>query len=275
MTKPFILAHISDAHLKTGGKLAYRKVDTAAALTRCIDTLNRFTPRIDAIIITGDLTDFGKPAEYATLRELLAPLTVPYYLITGNHDRREPLRQTFHDHSYLPAEGKLNWCCDLGALTLIGLDTLVEGRSEGHLCSDTLDWLDHILQQHRDKPVVVSCHQPPIITGIGHMDWQNLHNSDALAAIIRRHPQVQRLLCGHLHRYISQLWAGTLVNIAPGISHQVALDLDPDAAPAYCLEPPGFLLHTLIDNNLVTHYQPIGDYGGKYPFFNPDGSLID
>ena len=32
-----LLAQISDLHIKRPGQLAYRRVDTAAALTRCIE----------------------------------------------------------------------------------------------------------------------------------------------------------------------------------------------------------------------------------------------
>ncbi|MCT7922930.1 metallophosphoesterase, partial [Burkholderia pseudomallei] len=68
-----LLAHISDLHIKRPGALAYRRVDTAAHLARCVARLNALEPRPDAVLVTGDLTDFGDDDEYAHLKALLAP----------------------------------------------------------------------------------------------------------------------------------------------------------------------------------------------------------
>ncbi len=81
-----LLAQISDLHIKNPGALAYRRVDTAAALTRCIARLNALAPRPDAVIMTGDLVDQGSPEQYRHLKSLLAALEIPYYLLVGNHD---------------------------------------------------------------------------------------------------------------------------------------------------------------------------------------------
>ncbi len=95
-----LFAQISDLHIKRPGRLAYRKVDTAAHLARCVDKLNRLRPRPDAVVLTGDLVDFGAREEYEHLRALLAPLRIPYYLVMGNHDGRDALREVFPDHAY-------------------------------------------------------------------------------------------------------------------------------------------------------------------------------
>ena len=47
----------------------------------------------DFVIHTGDLTDDTQPELYLLAREILAPLGVPIYYVTGNHDRRAPLRE--------------------------------------------------------------------------------------------------------------------------------------------------------------------------------------
>ena len=81
-----LLAQISDLHIKRPGALAYRRVDTAAYLSRCVAALNALEPRPDAVIVTGDLVDQGEPEQYEHLKALLAPLAIPYYLLVGNHD---------------------------------------------------------------------------------------------------------------------------------------------------------------------------------------------
>jgi 3',5'-cyclic AMP phosphodiesterase CpdA len=96
-----ILCQISDLHIKPERKLAYGVVDTATMLERCIAHIGRLPQRPDAVLATGDLVDGATPAEYALLRELLSPLTMPFYLMPGNHDDRRNLRQVFDDHRYL------------------------------------------------------------------------------------------------------------------------------------------------------------------------------
>src|SRR5450759_955339 len=96
-----ILAQISDFHIKAHGRKSYRVVDTAESLRRCVAHIMNLKQRPDAIAMTGDLVDSGGAAEYAYLRERLAPLTMPYYLIPGNHDDRDALRAAFPDHGYL------------------------------------------------------------------------------------------------------------------------------------------------------------------------------
>ncbi len=48
-----------------------------------------------------------------------------------------------------------------------------------------------------------------------------VHGAGTLAAIIARHRQVERVICGHLHRSIQTRWAGTIAMTAPSTAHQV------------------------------------------------------
>ncbi len=100
-----LLAQISDPHIKRAGALAYRRVDTAAYLARCVARLNTLDPRPEAVVVTGDLVDAGDLLEYEVLAKLLAPLAMPDYLLVGNHDDRTALRQVFGEHAYLRTAG--------------------------------------------------------------------------------------------------------------------------------------------------------------------------
>ena len=118
-------------------------------------------------------------------------------------------------------------------------------------------------------------HHPPFETLIGHMDEIGLEGSAALAKIIARHPQVERILCGHLHRPIQFRFAGTIASTCPSPAHQVALDLAPDAASQFKMEPPAFQLHAWKKGlGVVSHTAYIGDFAGPYPFYEGE-QLID
>ncbi|GKT24068.1 hypothetical protein AVHM3334_13640 [Acidovorax sp. SUPP3334] len=143
-------------------RLAYGRLDTAPYLHQAVETVLRLPQRPDAIVITGDLTDFGRSAEYAHLRELLAPLgAVPLYLLPGNHDDRTQLRASFPEHAYLGEEGFVQYRVPVGGLQLIALDTVVPGASEGGLCQARLAWLEQQLEAYHGQPVVIAMHTRP------------------------------------------------------------------------------------------------------------------
>jgi 3',5'-cyclic AMP phosphodiesterase CpdA len=221
------------------------------------------------MVITGDLVDFGRADEYAHLRKLLSPLPMPYYLLPGNHDERGALRAAFTDHAYLRQwQPYIQYAIDDWPLRIVAIDTVIPGEGGGRLDAERLAWLDRMLAAAHDKPTVVLMHHPPFPTLIGHMDRIGLEGSDALAAVIKRHPQVERILCGHLHRPIQYRFAGTIAQTSPSPAHQVALDLSPEAPSRFKMEPPGFQLHAWRKGiGVVSHTAYIGDFAGPYPFF--------
>lgn len=272
-----LIAQLSDTHIKPEGRLAYKRVDTAFFLTRAVEHVRRLTPRPDLVVVTGDLVDAGLEEEYVQLRRLLAPLPMPVYVIPGNHDAREPLRRVFGGDGYLPSEGPyLHYVLEQYPLRLIALDTLVPGQGGGALGPERLAWLDARLAEAPRRPTLVFMHHPPFKTGIEGMDAQWLQDGDALGAVIQRHAQVEGVTCGHVHRAIHARWCGTVVTTAPSTAHQIALDLRQPGALGWVMEPPACLLHLWREGiGLVTHTSPIGDFAGPYPFYGPDGRLID
>jgi 3',5'-cyclic-AMP phosphodiesterase len=272
-----LLCQISDLHIKTPGALSYRVVDTAASLRNCVAHILGLRQRPDAVVVTGDLTDFGRPDEYAHLRELLAPLAMPVYLMPGNHDDRAALREAFPEHAYLrQTEPFIQYAVDAAPLRLLALDTTNPGESGGALDGARLAWLEARLDEARDRPVVILMHHPPFPTGIGHMDEIGLADPGRLAAIVGRHANVERVLCGHLHRPIQVRFAGTIASTCPSPAHQVLLDLAEDAQNAFTLEPPGYRLHLWDPGvGLISHTAFIGRFDGPYPFHDASGGLID
>jgi Icc protein len=269
-----IIAQITDTHIRPEGVLAYGRVDTAPYLSRAVQHLLGLKPRPDVVLATGDLVDAGSIEEYRRLKALLAPLPMPVYLIPGNHDNRDSLTAVFEDHPYLPRGGAfVQYVVDDYPVRLVALDTLVPGQVGGLLCGERLGWLAARLGEARDRPTVIFMHHPPFVTGIGPMDRHGLANAGEFAAVIGRHPQVERVVCGHLHRPIQARVGGTLASTAPSTAHQVALDLADVHPLAFVMEPPACQLHVWrADTGLVTHTSYIGDFEGPYRF--ADGSRV-
>ncbi len=117
--KPVLIAQISDLHIKPPGSLAYGRVDTAAALERCVAVLNELTPKPDLVVISGDLADTPTSEEYEHLKRLLEPLKLPFVGIPGNHDSRELMRAAFPRATYAVSSGPLNQKVEAGGLDLL------------------------------------------------------------------------------------------------------------------------------------------------------------
>lgn len=271
------LVQLSDTHIREHGRLAYGRLDTAPYLRQAVQAIGRLPQKPDAVVITGDLTDFGRAAEYEHLRELLQPLSMPVYLLPGNHDDRQQMRSSFPEHTYLRTQGFVQYSVPIGNLQLITLDTVVPMASEGSLCVERLEWLAAELEKHSHRPVVVAMHHPPFKTLIGHMDEIGLlSGAPQLEALIARYPNVERVICGHLHRPIQVSFGSTVAVTVPSPAHQVSLDLSPTAASTWALEPPGFGIHTLPrDGRMVSHTAYCGEFLGPYPFHEASGQLID
>lgn len=263
-----LIAQISDLHYRPAGVRLFGYVDVHAAARRAVDALNRHRPAIDAVIVTGDLTNDGDAVDYEALRLVLDGLAMPYRVITGNHDKRELVHATFPLAETPGTEGRYVWVEDFGPLTVIGLDTLVAGSGGGTLGGEQLGWLDGTLAARPDRPTIVCLHHPPFATGITFMDAHPLADGDALADVLRRHDHVEAVLAGHVHRVIQRRFAGTIAMTTPGIAHQVVLDLSDETRARWIMEPAGFLLHRWDGNALVSHAAWLGDYGPEAPFHN-------
>jgi 3',5'-cyclic AMP phosphodiesterase CpdA len=265
-------------HIKAPGVLAYGRVDTARALERCVDALNAFDPAPDFVVISGDLADTPSTQEYEHLQRLLQPLKLPFAAIPGNHDSRELMRAAFPQAPLAHASGPLDQKVELGGLDLLLLDSSVPGAPHGELSGVTLQWLDATLAASADRPVLLFLHHPPFVAGIWHMDRQNLRNAHELAAIVRRHPQVRHVACGHVHRATLTLFENRPCTICPAPNHAVDLDLAQLREPSFKVEPPALHLHAWFPGegfgNLVIHQVPIGEFDGPHPFFGPDGKLL-
>ena len=276
-----LIAQITDAHVLPEGQAFRGVVDTGAGLAAAVAALNALHPRPDIVLFTGDLANDGQGAEYDRLRALLAPLELPLAAVPGNHDRRAGLRAALAGNPWLPAgtgpedeTTRLHQVIEGFALRLIGLDTLDAAMGNGgSLGREDCAWLEARLAEAPDRPTVIFMHHPPFATGIGHMDAIACTGAGALARVVARHPQVLRLLCGHVHRPVTTGWAGTVACIAPALCHQVALDLDPEAEAAFVQEPPALMLHLWRPGGgeeagagLVSHILPLGDHGPARSF---------
>jgi 3',5'-cyclic AMP phosphodiesterase CpdA len=244
--KPFLLVQLSDPHIGAN----WNGGDPRAALEAAIDSVRRLPDAPDAVLVSGDLAENAADAEYELIRELLAQLDAPLYVLPGNHDDPERLRAHF--------TATADDVVDLGPVRLLLLDSTTPGQDTGDFTTAQLAWLHNTLAADRSKPAILALHHPPLVTGMPSADQMGVgeQSRQALARIVERHPQLKRIVAGHVHRAIVGELGGCSVVSAPSTFAQLKLDF---RAPEIQVvpEPPGFAVHALVDGQLLSHIQPV------------------
>ncbi|WP_406195785.1 metallophosphoesterase [Kitasatospora sp. NBC_01560] len=248
------IAHFSDIHLGQehhgdGGKRARRRAEQVMAY------LDALPGRLDAVLVTGDLADHGLPAEYAQVAEVLASRH-RVLICPGNHDSRAAYREGLLGEA--PADGPVNRLHRLPGADVLMLDSSIPGRSDGLLDDGTLAWLDAELSGGRtDLPALVAFHHPPVVLHAPTVDGIRQFGEARLAAVLRRHPRVAALLCGHSHTAAATTFAGLPLLVAPGVVSTVTLPCEGGRGIDFT-HPPMFAFHVLAgDGGLTTHYRAV------------------
>jgi Icc protein len=255
-SEPFLLVQLSDAHVRDDDAQPQRMFADA------VRDVAALTPAPGAVLVSGDLTEHGLPDEYERVRELLSALAMPVHVLGGNHDDRENLRASFPLRGS-DADGEdYRYSARCGPLRLVAVDTTDPGRVEGRLGAERLAWLDARLAEERETPTVVAMHHPPLLLGIPAWDAIGLPDADraALGELVAGHPQVRRVVAGHVHRAALGSVGGRPVFACPSTWIQGRLDFAHPDELSVVAEPPGFAVHVAVAGELTTHVQPVGEW---------------
>jgi 3',5'-cyclic AMP phosphodiesterase CpdA len=250
MPKPFLLVQLSDSHIGATWAVG----DPSAGLRAAVESVRRLGNAPDALLISGDLADHAADAEYEHVRDLLAPLDAPVYVLPGNHDDRDTLRRHFDVPGAIGTP--VQYAVELGPLRLVVLDSTRPGEARGELDAQRLAWLDRELAAAADRVTLLAMHHPPLSTGSPVWDEIGLPLADrrALGEVVRRHPHVQRIVAGHVHRTIAADLAGRAVLAVPSTYVQARLDFSATGLE-FGADPPGFAVHAMLEGELASHVQ--------------------
>jgi 3',5'-cyclic AMP phosphodiesterase CpdA len=223
------LAHLSDPHLPPGtmpplwrlaGKrllsyLAWQSKSQAMQGTRPLHALlgDLAAHAPDMVAVTGDLTNFALPGEFAAARAFLERLGPPgkVLAIPGNHDALAPVGwaegpgqwgEYIAGDAPDPAGYRFPFLRRRGEVALIGLSTAIPtppGSAAGRLGAGQIERLAALLPQLRQEGLcrVILIHHPPVRLQGG---WRKaLRDATALRAVLAREG-AELVLHGHHHR---------------------------------------------------------------------------
>ena len=268
-----LIAQLSDLHVRPPGIPAARVVETNLLVERALGAVAALTPRPDLVVVSGDVTECGRPEEYAMAAALFRRhLSMPVFVVPGNHDRRDNFRAGLgHMPGVTDHPDFVQYAVDDYPVRLVMLDSVVPGAGHGLLCPERMAFLDETLSAQPRKPTLLVLHHPPMLTGSAGMDGIFLRNTAELGVLLERHPQVERILTGHHHRSIVGRLGGAIVIVAPAVVHQTELNLKGDRPDQLVLEPPAYQLHLHVpDGGIASHTVYVERFPGPFPFVVDD-----
>jgi len=147
-----------------------------------------------AVVVKGDLTASGLAGEYEAFLQCYVDTFGDRLLhVRGNHDAytgRRFASESFQERA-------------LPGVILAVLDTVIEGRDQGQVRAEQLEWLDE-LAGRADRPVLVFGHHHPWKPGSSNRSPDyfgiNPNDSEHLVELITRRPAIAGYFAGHTHR---------------------------------------------------------------------------
>ncbi|MGA0567553.1 metallophosphoesterase [Rathayibacter sp. KR2-224] len=207
------LLHISDTHLfGDPSTLHYGIVDTGAAFARVLATASEI-PGIDAVVLSGDLSEDGTEASYRGLRDLVEPWAeergaqVVYAM--GNHD---------HPDAFAAVLGPRTRAITIGRHRIVTLDSSVPEAAYGSVDADQLAWLSAAVAQPVDLGTVVVVHHPPTRAVTPLLRRLELADPHALLGVLEG-SDTRLVLSGHYHHPLVTLERGIPIVVAPGVTN--------------------------------------------------------
>lgn len=261
------ILQLSDPHIRLPGNPLAGRVETIPFFERAIATVERLRPRPDLVLITGDIVDTMSVEEYAIARRVIDQLTLPVFVLPGNHDERKGMRSELGQ--YLGKglnEDCLAYTIDQFELRIIMLDSVIPMSGEGRIGEVQLAWLEQELAHRARTPTLIALHHPPFDVGIPFMEKYRLLDRVELGAVLSRHSQVVGVVAGHIHRTIVGRVGTLMAMVGPSTAHQIPLELSPDGPETLVFEPPGYLLHEWDGKALRSHQAYIDSFGPWYRF---------
>ena len=246
---PVVIAHVSDIHIDAQPRSAERT-------RRVFDHLDALPADLDLVVLTGDIADHGRTAEYATVRQATATRH-PLLVCPGNHDDREAFRRTLLG---VPASAEpVNQVHRTDRFVVALCDSSIPKQDDGFLAEATLEWLAAELDATPDDvPVLIGFHHPPVELHVPLVDGIRQFGEDRLAKTVAGRPNVVAFLAGHAHTAAATRFAGLPLLVAPGVVSAVPLPWEGKRS-VHLDQPPSLAFHIVDDQHrITTHYRSVG-----------------
>jgi Icc protein len=177
------LAHISDPHVGS-------PYFVPNLMNRVIVEVNELDP--DAVICSGDFTNFGYRQEFKTAVAYLDRISAPVHSVPGNHDARNVGYVHFEE-----LIGPRHWSVDLRGVRVVGADSSEPDLDHGQIGRERYEWIRDQFAGPADLKVFVIHHHLLPVPGTGRERNIVYDAGDLLELLIGAGVNV--VLTGHKH----------------------------------------------------------------------------
>ncbi|MCU7943459.1 MAG: 3',5'-cyclic-AMP phosphodiesterase [Candidatus Thiodiazotropha sp. (ex Cardiolucina cf. quadrata)] len=226
------LLQLTDSHLYADPSRSLLGINTLETFDQVLAQALQETGNPDIILATGDLVHDASDTGYKRLLGRLQLTEIPTYCLPGNHDIPGKMKQILNQDNVhcIPSVQTKGW-------SLIFLDSTIAKSDGGRIDESQLELLRVLLRAHPDKHTMICMHHHPVPVGSRWMDTMVLENPDAFFKLIDANPQVQAVLCGHIHQAFDTEYRGVRLMGSPSTCVQFIPRVDDFAIDAI---PPGY-----------------------------------
>lgn len=242
---PRRIVQLTDCHLFADQSKALRDVVTWPRFTEVLNNLRQRVSEVDLIVLTGDTAHDEDLTTYQAVRKEFADLVGQVRIIPGNHDNRTYLREMFPQTTDGP-EDRVTFQLHWDDWQIIGLDSQQPGELPGLLGASQLDWLDRTLKNTQHLRTLLFLHHPPVEVQSPWLDKIGLLDAAELHTVLRVHPQVTLIGCGHVHQQLAASFGSATVMTTPAVgppfrprTEQLEIDTNPASYRLWELFPDG------------------------------------
>lgn len=192
------VAQISDVHLFADRDGRLQGYDTYREFDRVLSRLEqRHAAELDAIWVTGDISQDESRESYQWFAERLEQTGLPVHWLPGNHDAAPLATEVLSAYGWMRPLQRL----ETADWLILALDSVQPGIDDGHISEQAAEAFRHSLAaaQNPAKRCVVLLHHHPAAVGTPLLDSCMLQNTERFWALMAEVPNLQLLLCGHVH----------------------------------------------------------------------------
>lgn len=205
----FVFATIADSHIrldKAWDDRGFIKATSICSeiLANYVRDINAYDPPVDFVVHLGDITDYGRPAEFVAAKAILDSLRCPLYAVVGNHDvfRGEGK----DDWRVLAGRDSTNYAFDYDGFRFVVIDCTPDSYgSEPVECGKRVrDWVAGELSTNSAKPAFLLSHYNMWArdwgaTFDGTRQYEEYRGMPELRKVLEEAGNVVAVINGHVH----------------------------------------------------------------------------
>ena len=210
------IVQLTDIHLTTPGSTIAGR-DSNTNFERAVSHMLECHADADALVITGDLSDWGDRSDYERLKQRIGTMPMPVHLCIGNHDDRPTFAAVFPELT--DENGFVQYTFSLSRGTGIALDTWGPESHAGFFCKARQAWLHRQLAT-AEGPIWMFMHHNPIPTHVTPLDSIMLQDVDGFGEVVSAHREkISHIFHGHCHLAMSGSFRGIPISSTRGTNH--------------------------------------------------------